>query len=651
MLKFISTGSYAASAGILGALALGVGTLTAYASPGTAGIDGPGLRGFSDKAALDAFVAGMQELEEERYGSQDGMVFYEAAAAPPPIAIAPTVQAAPSEAVAEEAADASAAESITNTQEVGVDEGGIVKQAGEYLVILRRGRLFTVHTGSDTLDPVDTIDAFPPQAANPGRTWYDEMLVSENQVIVLGYSYGSNATEVNRFDISDAGALSYRDTHYLRSGDYYSSSNYASRLIGDELILYAPVYAQWGDLDRSLPAIREFGEDMEQVLVEPQEFLVAEPYRDAQYPIDVLHTVTRCDLSAADLDCSATAIAGTWSRAFYVSREAVYAWTGTSDRWWDDEDRASTPGQLYRIPLDGSRPGAVQVAGAPVDQFSFAEDAEEGVLRILLRGVGNGEGMWASEHSAGEVSLATVPFDTFRSGMTALARADYRELPRPTGHRFHNRFVGDYLLYAAADYRRQSDEPTVYAVPLDGRGVQEVKLAHGVTRFDRMGRDGVVVGPGREGALGFTSLSLGAEAKVEDTYLLAAASEGETRSQAFFYKPDRASADGLSGTLGLPIARRPQSRGAEFLGSGSAIAFLRRESRKLSPAGELAARSSNTRNDNCIASCVDWYGNARPIFMGNRIFALMGYEIVEGEMSDGQIRERQRISFTPGRRD
>jgi len=40
-------------------------------------------------------------------------------------------------------------ESITNTQHAGVDEGGIVKLHGDHLVVLRRGRLFTVAVGAD----------------------------------------------------------------------------------------------------------------------------------------------------------------------------------------------------------------------------------------------------------------------------------------------------------------------------------------------------------------------------------------------------------------------------------------------------------------------------------------------------------------------
>jgi hypothetical protein len=44
---------------------------------------------------------------------------------------------------------------------------------------------------------------------------------------------------------------------------------------------------------------------------------------------------------------------------------------------------------------------------------------------------------------------------------------------------------------------------------------------------------------------------------------------------------------------------------------------------------------------------VDWYGNARPIFLRGRILALMGYELVEGEVAEGAMREVRRASFAP----
>ena len=73
-------------------------------------------------------------------------------------------------------ASPAAAEGITNNQEAGVDEGGIVKNYRDMLVILRRGRLFTVSLAGGGMRPIDSIDAFPPGVSGRGD-WYDEMLV------------------------------------------------------------------------------------------------------------------------------------------------------------------------------------------------------------------------------------------------------------------------------------------------------------------------------------------------------------------------------------------------------------------------------------------------------------------------------------------
>ena len=62
---------------------------------------------------------------------------------------------------------------------------------------------------------------------------------------------------------------------------------------------------------------------------------------------------------------------------------------------------------------------------------------------------------------------------------------------------------------------------------------------------------------------------------------------------------------------------------------------------------ELDARIEGVADDACKASCVDWYGNARPLFLRGRIFALLGYELVEGRFEDGQVRELARVNFSP----
>ncbi len=68
----------------------------------------------------------------------------------------PTPTASPSP------ASRTSGDKITNTQEADVDEGGIVKKRGDLLVILRRGRLFTVSVAGGGIRPIDHINAFPP---------------------------------------------------------------------------------------------------------------------------------------------------------------------------------------------------------------------------------------------------------------------------------------------------------------------------------------------------------------------------------------------------------------------------------------------------------------------------------------------------------
>ena len=212
-------------------------------------------------------------------------------------------------------------ESITNTQHAGVDEGGIVKLHGDHLVMLRRGRLFTVAIGDGALRPVSTIDAFGPDAY-ADENWYDEMLVSGDTVVVIGYSYVREATEVGLFDIDAQGRLTYRSTYDLRSNDYYSSRNYASRLIGSKLIFYSPLhFYNWRDEDvfSSFPAVRKWHTG-----AKPSEFRrivsASRVYRpEMEFAVEngvTLHTVTICDLANRGFDCQATSVIGPSGNVF-----------------------------------------------------------------------------------------------------------------------------------------------------------------------------------------------------------------------------------------------------------------------------------------------------------------------------------------------
>jgi len=570
---------------------------------------------------------------------------------PPPPPPAPPPPPVPPGSMTTATAPSADGESITNTQEAGVDEGGIVKVRGNYLVVLRRGRLFTLSIADGGMRAVDSINAYPP-GANANRDWYDEMLVSGDWVVVIGYSYRRGGTEINRFRLSDDGRLSFVDAHHLRSNDYYSSSNYASRLIGNRLIFYTPLYLRY---DRNvadvLPGIKRWtGDETDRnfrpIATPRQIFYSPQMMRNPDGVITTLHSVTTCDLTAAELDCSAIGVLGPSSRQFYVSPTGVYLWLSADDQ--EQSRRFPFNRYIFRLPFAQSeRPSAVGARGGVHDQFAFREDAAEGVLNVLVQASTYGAELWEPEAPDRTVALIRVPLSEFNDGSREVRRRFYRLLPNPTrNYLSENRYVGNHVLYG---FRTDATKSVVVAAALNAPEAAEVELDQGLSRIEQIGRDALIVGDGPERSLRFTAIELGQpRARLGDGYTMPAATEGEARSHAFFYNPDPASPDGASGIMGLPIARPIDGRYAGLTRSAAGMLFLRREQREFSPLGTLDAEVRGLVHDNCVASCLDWYGNARPIFLRGRIFALLGYELVEGRVSQAdRIREIGRLNFAP----
>jgi len=168
-----------------------------------------------------------------------------------------------------------------------------------------------------------------------------------------------------------------------------------------------------------------------------------------------------------------------------------------------------------------------------------------------------------------------------------------------------------------------------------------VPLVHGVDRIEALGANAVVIGS--DGAdLHFTSVRLQNYPVARDRYTRRNAAQGETRSHGFFYKPE-SDHDGL---VGLPIIGGGQSAGRNLRHESASLLYLRNQSLTLSELGTLDSRPGNV-NDACRVSCVDWYGNSRPLFVRKRVFALMGYEIVEGRMQENRIAEVRRVNYAP----
>jgi hypothetical protein len=144
--------------------------------------------------------------------------------------------------------------------------------------------------------------------------------------------------------------------------------------------------------------------------------------------------------------------------------------------------------------------------------------------------------------------------------------------------------------------------------------------------------------------LHFSAIRLGDWPEVANEYVRKQASQGELRSQGFFYKPDGPD----SGMLGLPISTAGRPGYLHLFQNSAAILFLKNDALHFHELGELAARPEKAKDDGCRTSCVDWYGNARPLFVRGRVIALLGYELVEGSFDDdGHIQEMRRVSYAP----
>jgi len=597
------------------------------------------LRAFSSEQELTAYF---QQIAEEARRESKRMVFkYEEESAP-----APAAESAQANADAK-AKGGENEESVTNVQHAGVDEGGIVKLHGDYLVVLRRGRLFTVAVGDGALKPVSAVDTFGPDI-DPRNTWYDEMLISGDRVVVIGYSYERGGTEIGLFDIDREGHLEYSATYHLRSNDYYSSRNYSSRLIGDKLVFYTPLYlSPWGgDPFKSFPSLRKWrkgADESEFKRIVSASHVYKPERRQNFYSGMALHTVTVCDLARSDFACEATAVVGPPGRVFYVSPNSVYVWT-TERSKFDAQPRRS---MLYRMPLDGSAPSALGVSGSPVDQFSFLESGDDHI-NVLVRSAAAGDGMWSAEVAAGEVALMRAPLANFSDGGETAQAANYARLPKPEGYAFQNRFVGDYLLYGSGSgwgSPENAKQPSLYVTQWAGGAPTELSLQHGVDRIETMGSGAVIVGADQND-LHFTSVRLGELPAVVGGYTRKGASQGELRSHGFFYKPEGPD----SGLLGLPISGSGRPGYLHLIDGSASVLFLRNDMLRLKEIGDLASQAKGSANDGCRASCVDWYGNARPLFLRGRIFALLGYEIVEGTLTEGHVRETRRINYAPHHR-
>ncbi|MEZ5955975.1 MAG: beta-propeller domain-containing protein [Hyphomonadaceae bacterium] len=227
------------------------------------------LERFANDADFMRYVREVHRLNghSRRWDFEDGAVATDAVPAPPPPPPpppppAPGAAPAPSQqlelsatlstdSLLNEQPASGEPSSITNVQTQGVDEGGIVKQVGRFLIVLQDGRLFVVDTRNGEAPGLSLASRTNVYRSTNQDTWFDELLTSGNRILVAGYSYREQASEITILTIDDDGQLTREATYYISSNDYYDIENYATRLVNGNLVIYTPL-----DISNVNPRVR-----------------------------------------------------------------------------------------------------------------------------------------------------------------------------------------------------------------------------------------------------------------------------------------------------------------------------------------------------------------------------------------------------------
>ncbi|WP_066533026.1 beta-propeller domain-containing protein [Erythrobacter sp. CCH5-A1] len=590
--------------------------------------------------------------------------------------VTPTAMSSP---VAVTAVTTANGQNITNTQVAAVDEGDIVKLIGEYLLVLQDGRVFAVHY--PTMRLTDRVDVYrKDKDGEPiGADWYDEMLVQGDQIIVTAYSYQDDATEITVLKLDQTkGTVAVRGVFLISSDDYYDVDNYATRIVGDKLVVYTPYEADDLLSRRGRPAIRRWSaaEEFDDARGQGRALLdIRKVYRPVFGVRDPwVHTVSVCPLgevTTKGLECETTGFVGSDMAEMFVAGDAVYLWTlasGSDELAWDSCPAGTPaprfgevpPAAVYRIPLGRGEVEVMGARGMPVDQFGMDANARRfRALPSLLRNGCDDDG-----ETQRQFALFDASQQRFSDYYAAATEREFTPVPPVGGNGIENRFTSEYLVYGGRDgyWRRPPDDAdereralagSITVVPLSRPAQpQRIALGHNLIRLEKIG-DGAVIANGyanEEGLrVSFVTLARdGAGATLGTSAMLPGRYESEGRSHAF-NATITAAGDGM---LGVPtVTRIENSKGYWWYSDVSDLSFLGFDGMgTLGDAGLIAATPEDQvktgEGYDCEVSCIDWYGNARPIFLAGKVYGLMGTELVEAEVVTGKVAERRRVDLT-----
>ncbi len=514
----------------------------------------------------------------------------------------------------------SAGDSVTNTQEVGVDEGGLVKRVGDFLLVLRDGVLYSVRIVRDGREVLELADALSVDIEDDSEeVWYDEILGYQSTVLLLGFNYGVDplVAEMVVIDVAPDGRLQRQARLWLGTSDYFSSNNYGARLIGDRLLLSLRQRLLFDDEPEAVMRWqrRDLAAPQWQPLLDLGELHV--PVFDLEQP--TIHALLSCPvdrLQHGELDCGRFGVVGDGFATVYASLQAAYLALANVGR------RNGPKTTVFRLPINDWQSAAHVTVDGMVDSPLQFVDRADGLYVAA-------QGEWHASSNDSRHELTHLPVHRFAFGSEANPVAPILTVALPY-YELQVRFGEDAVWFAPqqswwSGLQEASSPGPVVVQPLDGSAPSRFQtgfwtdllqpIPGGMLLFghDASGDEGFVLG--LAGKTGASSVGL------LDRYIPGGVDLSEMRTQAvnLATQPDG------SLLLGWPVSGRQ--------GDESALMFAAVAGPRLAGRGVL----DFTDMPDLATQSVAWYGESRVVFLGHRLIAFSGDAVIEGRLLGEQV--------------
>ena len=431
---------------------------------------------------------------------------------------------------------------------------------------------------------------------------------------------------MNRFRISPDGQLSFEDAYHLRSNDYYSSRNYASRLIGNRLIYYTPLYLGHGGDDPldALPGCAPLGTDASTARIPPHRRRAPGLYRAA-----AARRRRGADRGAAQRDQLRSHRPGARLRRHRRARPRLAHFLrlrkcGLSvgrrlaRRRAKRRRRAPTSTGCPSRAGRGRRRSA-RAAPRPTNSPS-ARMPRAGRIDVLVALAGRRRRDVAARDQQRRRRPAAGAVPAFGDGSEEAAGALYRDLPAPRGtglrsSRTASSATMSSTAMAAAATARAAQGWRRRRAGARRPGAIQLAAAHGVERIE-VHRQRRARGRRRRRRTSASPRSIcrGAS-RASATATSTAARQGEAAATPSSSAPIRAAATAPRARSACRSPRRSRPHITAISAAPRRCCSCAATSAASAPPASSTPGRPTSTDDGCQASCVDWYGNARPIFM------------------------------------